>query len=57
MLRPFVVVDGSLGDGPRHCFVRGLHDLAEGHARGVVDAGMDIYPVDVVAVALVLMVM
>src|SRR5262245_66398630 len=52
MPRLLVVGDGSLEEGHGTGPSSGLHDLAEGHARGVVDADMDILPADAAAVAL-----
>src|SRR5262249_24856557 len=47
-----VVGDGGLEESHGTPCALGLHDLAEGHARGVVNADMDILPADATTVAL-----
>src|SRR5258708_16325999 len=49
-----VVGDGGLEEGYGTALALALHELAEGHAGGVVDADMDELPADTAAVALAL---
>src|SRR5260370_15786722 len=49
-----VAGDGGLEEGYGAALALALHEVAEGHAGGVVDADMDVLPADAAAVALAL---